>query len=170
MRIKFIAGTSVALATVLAPAASAATAVATLELAIVEPLTLTKNADLEFGALFAGVSAGTVVINPTSGARSTTGGVTTATAGFSPARFTVTGDANQRVQINVPNGSLFINRIGGGAQMRVRKFRRQMLIPNAPRIGPAGTLTFNVGATLDVGASQLPGRYTGSFNVTVDYQ
>ncbi len=35
--------------------------------------------------------------------------------------------------------------------------------------GGTGTLTFNVGATLTVKASQAPGTYTGTFPVTVNY-
>lgn len=34
----------------------------------------------------------------------------------------------------------------------------------------AATATFNVGATLNVGAAQPAGTYTGSFNVTANYQ
>ena len=33
-----------------------------------------------------------------------------------------------------------------------------------------GTLTVSVGATLTVGNAQTPGSYSGSFNVTVNYQ
>lgn len=163
-------GTIVAVLMVLSFPALAATITGTVQLAVVAPITLTKNSDLEFGGLFAGASAGNVVIDPTTGSRTTSGGVTAATASFSPAQFTVTGDANARVQIDIPNGSMFINRVGGGAQMRVRQFRRQQFIPNAPRLNGSGTLFFNVGATLDVGANQMPGRYTGTFDVTVDYQ
>jgi hypothetical protein len=36
-------------------------------------------------------------------------------------------------------------------------------------VGGGGTASFLVGATLNVGASQVPGSYTGSFSVTVSY-
>jgi hypothetical protein len=36
-------------------------------------------------------------------------------------------------------------------------------------IGGGGTSSFLVGATLNVGASQTPGSYSGSFSVTVSY-
>jgi hypothetical protein len=36
-------------------------------------------------------------------------------------------------------------------------------------VGPNEAFEFNVGATLYVGANQMPGTYVGSFNVTVNY-
>jgi Domain of unknown function (DUF4402) len=148
--------------------AAAATLGAPARVTIRPPVTLAKTADLEFGSLLAGAAAGTVVINPNSSARTRTGGVTLVPGAVAPAQFTATGAPNTRVTITLPN-RIFIARIGGGAQMRVRAFRRQTLTPAQPRTNAAGALSFRVGATLDVGANQLPGRYTGTFNVTVNY-
>ncbi len=38
-----------------------------------------------------------------------------------------------------------------------------------PKLNNAGSDTFNVGATLNVGAAQAGGTYSGTFAVTVNY-
>ena len=38
-----------------------------------------------------------------------------------------------------------------------------------PSLPPGGSETFNVGATLNVGATQASGTYSGTFAVTVNY-
>ena len=43
-------------------------------------------------------------------------------------------------------------------------------VPSSRKLNNQGTDMFKVGATLNVGASQTPGVYTGTYTVTVTYQ
>ena len=64
-----------------------------------------------------------------------------------------------------------------GAPMRVRNFvigtAGGTTLGNAPLTiwnnYPNGIFGFNVGATLDVGANQAPGKYTGTWSITINY-
>ncbi|WP_243315621.1 DUF4402 domain-containing protein [Geothrix paludis] len=159
-----------------APAAFAldnATATATARIYV--PITLNKNTDLSFGDIFADPTGGTVTLDPKSTTR-TTGGPALATTGtVSPAAFTVGGKRNASYAITLPaDGTVTLS--GPGAAMLVSKFTASVnngtptatptgLIPNTA----GATQTFTVGATLTLGANQMDGDYTGTFNVTVAY-
>lgn len=66
---------------------------------IVTPLSLVNTTDLEFGTLLAASTAGTVVINPSNDARSTTGGVTAAGSGGQAAQFWTYGGPPQFIYV-----------------------------------------------------------------------
>ena len=143
------------------------TASATASATIISPITITKTVDLDFGNVAASALAGTVTIDP-AGNRSTTGGVSlpvipgTVTA----ASFNVAGQANYTYAITLPASVTITN---GTDNMTVNGFT------STPT--PTGTLdvtgneVLNVGATLNVGASQAAGLYTTTtpFDVTVNY-
>jgi len=126
---------------------------------------LTKNADLAFGDLSSGATAGTVRIAP-NGNRTRTGGVTLLASTFGAASFTVSTPTGSRNYTIVLPGSATLTS-GGGFTMTVNTFTST---PNGNGTTNAGTLTqtLTVGATLQVGASQRPGTYTGTFTVTVN--
>lgn len=144
-------------------ASSTATASATAT--IISPIAITKTADLAFGNIVAGTTTGTVVVSST-GTRSNTGGVTlpTATPGtVTAAAFTVTGLANATYTI-VP--AVVANPTSGSNSMTLTLNANPS---GTGTIGSAGTQVVNVGGTLNVGANQAAGAYTGSFTVTVAY-
>lgn len=142
---------------------------------IMAPLTLTADVALEFGKLAVSASTGgTVVLTPAAVTTvSSTGGVslmsgTTRTSG----KYTVGGTASYVYTITVPaNGTVTISD-GASHSMAVSNFQFTSI---ASPTGTGGTLTaggtdnFYVGATLTVGAAQAVGKYTGSFNVSVNY-
>ncbi len=150
--------------------ARAATTSTTIQLTIVAPFTVVKQADLAFGNLIASPAAGSVIINPDSGTRSTSGGVIGASGSYNPARFVTAGSPNQHITIKITPKTITLNRIGGGASMPVSKFTRNNTPPNSARLDANGNYTFTVGATLDVAANQMAGSYTGTFDVEVSYQ
>jgi hypothetical protein len=122
---------------------------------------------LTFGAFLAG-SGGTVVVG-TSNNRSKSGGVFLLSQGGSAAsaQFTVSGTPGAAYAISLPaNGTVALT--GPGADMALNSF------VSSPT--PGGTLSgggsqlLSIGATLSVGSNQVPGSYTGSFNVTVTYE
>jgi len=148
-----------------------ATASATATATIVAPIAITKTVDLNFGNV-AVIAAGTVILAPSDGTRTKTGGVTlpnevgTVTA----ASFNVTGEGNYTYSITLPSSDYIITRIGGTETMTVNNFKS---FPDVADNGALtnGAQTLNVGATLNVAAAQLAGVYTNAtgFDVTVNY-
>jgi Domain of unknown function (DUF4402) len=146
--------------------ASAATASNAARAITLRPLSLLKLRDLEFANNISGATGGTVVVDPTTDARTTTGGVTAAGGTPQAAQFYTYGGPLQNVQVN--RGPLpTLTRVGGGATMNVTG-----LTLNGPTLrflSAAGLLDLRVGGTLNVTANKLPGVYTGTFQIIVTY-
>lgn len=144
------------------------------EAIVLRPLSFFKVNDLDFGDIVASNAAGTVTLDP-DGSRSRTGGVTLAGGGGEPARFAGLGSFNRQVNISLGANSIWIT--GPGQPMRVRNFEigstPTAILSTTPtrfRITSAlGNYNFPVGATLEVGANQAPGDYSGSFTITLNY-
>ena len=133
---------------------------------IFKSFTVVKRTDLDFGALVP-LGAGTAVINPVTGALTTTGLVTPVGSSGQAATFTTTGSRNTVVIIKVPNGTTTLTRVGGGATMTVNNWT---LDGAANRRIPASQMfDFKVGGTLNIAAGQLEGTYSGSFTITVNH-
>ena len=133
---------------------------------ILRPLTILKQADLDFGAL-AVTGAGTAVINPVSGTLGTTGLVTHVGPAAHPALFATTGSRTSNVHIRIPQSPITLTRVGGTQTMTVSAWT---LDGASNRKFPANSaFTFAVGATLTVAAGQAEGTYLGTFDVTVQY-
>lgn len=154
--------------------AFAATSPNTGEAAIVRPLSFVISNNLDFGMVIPSATAGTVTLDPF-GARTKTGGVTLVGNTHQAATFAGQGTFNQRVDVSI--GSNSFNLTGPGAPMRVH----DLVIGSTPtavltttpqrfRIAAAnGIFNFPVGATLDVGANQAPGHYSGTYTITLQY-
>lgn len=129
-------------------------------------ISVINNQGLSFGK-FAAASAGSVTISPT-GVRSATGGVVLLSSdGGAAAQFTVSGDSSLTYDIILPADSVVSLTAAGGQTMPVRAFASSP--SGTGQLGIGGSQTLHVGATLDVGSGQTPGAYTGSFEVTVNY-
>lgn len=151
---------------------------ATTRATVVRPLTLVKVNDLDFGDIVAGTTLGTVLVNPVNGTRTSTGGVTLASGNGQPASFAGMGARGQRVSLRVSANTITLTRIGGTQTMTMNNFTINSspasTLSTTPRnfviAAPTGVFNFNVGATLRVGANQMPGKYRGQFTVTLIYQ
>ena len=85
------------------------------------------------------------------------------------------GTNNQRVDISLGAASVLL--VGPGAPMRVHTFvigsTPTAILTTTPlrfRINAAsGVFAFPVGATLDVGANQAAGKYTGVWIINLNY-
>jgi len=135
---------------------------------IVTPIQITKVQDLDFGSIAAASVADEVVMSP-AGVRSATSGNVILVAAFpgEQAIFDVTGDPNYAFNITLPSdGDVSIT--NGTENMAVKSFISDPASPSS--LDASGEATLNVGATLVVGASQAPGAYTGTFDVTVAYE
>jgi hypothetical protein len=155
---------SLSLALVLAGGtAFAATVSANATASIVANISIAKVNDLQFGNIVAGVGATTVSLS-TAGVRSgdgnpVLGGTVTA------ASFTVTGDGTSTYAITLPTTTT-LTRAAGAETMTVTGFGSN---PSGTGILTAGTQNLLVGATLNVGAGQVAGVYSGTFDVSVAY-
>ncbi len=128
---------------------------------------ITRTADLSFGAFTAG-SGGTVAV-AASGLRTRTGGVILVNQGgsASAAQFNVSGTGGAVVILTLPaDGTVTLS--DGSHTMALNTFVSSPV--GLGTLSGGGTLSFSVGATLSVGASQPPGSYSGVFSVTVVYQ
>lgn len=159
-----------------APAAYAKNASGQTNVTMVSALSLVKDSDLNFGDLIASNAAGTVIVDPDS-VRSASGGTITAGGTVSAARFQGFGLGGQRVKINPPKGGYTLLHSDGVATLNMRDMT--YAVDNVITLGRGnsgqyritgvGPFTIRVGGTLDVGANQLPGTYTGTFEVRVNY-
>jgi hypothetical protein len=155
--------------------AFAAQGQADAQLALVKPLSFILVEDLNFGKVIPANVAGTVTIDPL-GNRTATNGVVLAGNTHQVAQFAGDGTNGQRVDISLGSNSIQIT--GPGAPMTVRNFvigsTPTAILTTTPqrfRINSAtGIFQFPVGATLDVGANQVAGTYTGTWTVTLQYQ
>jgi hypothetical protein len=133
---------------------------------ILNSLSVVRQADLDFGELVV-TGTGTAVMNPVSGATTTTGTITPTGVPGHPAQFTATGSRNSVVIIHVPNAPVTLTRVGGTETMTVSNWTLDG--PVNRRIPLNNAFNFSVGGTLNVAAGQVEGTYTGSFTVQVQY-
>jgi hypothetical protein len=143
-------------------------ATASASATIVTPIAISKTVDMNFGNVAVSTTAGTVIMTP-AGIRTLTGGVTLpATTGtVTAASFNVTGAANYTYAITLPGSALTIT--SGANTMTVSTFTSNPATTGT--LSGTGSQTLNVGATLNVTASQAAGTYTSAspFTVTVNY-
>jgi len=124
-------------------------------------ISIVEDTQMDFGIIAVDADAGTVTIS--------SAGVVSGPGDYSfsgsPAAgtFTASGDASTAVSISFTNGSL----TGPGTAMTLNNFTHDA--GGSPTTDGSGDLTFNVGADLVVGASQVAGAYTGTYTVTVNY-
>ena len=162
--------------------------------AILNPGTMTKLADIDFGRILRPLAAGTVVLPPTaSPACSITGGVTVRTGPCTSALFAIMGHRRQQVRITPLTNLTVVLTGSAGSTMTMTNLAMayENLVPcsgsgvgncntgnggggNNPQnrheiTSQDGVAYFRVGGTLNVGADQLVGVYTGTFQVEVNF-
>jgi len=149
-----------------APAAFAqANATATATAKINKAISLTKVTDMNFGDVYASdLATGTVALS-TAGTATPTG-VILGSSTPAAATFTVSGANNKTYAITLPSSITLSD--GASHSMTVNGF-----VSNPGTTGTlsaTGSQTLAVGATLNVGQSQVEGTYTSAaFTVTVAY-
>lgn len=150
---------TVAAASLAATGANAATATADAKAQILQQVTVTKNADLDYATIVTGAAASTVVVSPLGVRTCGLGLVCTGTA--TAADFSVAGTVGQVATVSVPAS---VSLTSGANSMS------STLLSSAATLTLALTNNFTVGGTLSVGANQPDGAYVGNFTVTVNYQ
>lgn len=159
-------GAALAAASLATSASAAATATATATAEILSSLTLTADSALDFG-LIAPNTGGTVTVNADNTVSQTGALISTGTR--VPAGFTVTGTNGATVVLTLPSTAVDLTRVSGTETMSLGGFNSNPA--GAFQLSPTtGQATFNVGGTLTVGANQVAGVYSGTFDVSVEYQ
>jgi len=146
---------------------------------VIRPITLAAARDLAFGNVVPGATGGTLVIAGTAAGLQTPGGGVTQPASqkgtVTSAQFNVTGEALFTYTLTIPTAPVTISDSATTPNtMTVSTFTSDVATTAGAgqlsgSIGAAGTQTVSVGGTLNVGANQAAGSYTGSFSVTVAY-
>lgn len=129
------------------------------------PLSLVKTEDLDFGTVIAGPTAGTVTINANTGARTTTGGAIASGGTPRRAEFQGVGRLGILSIVSISPAPTLTNGTGGTmtSTLAVQGGTGIRLFTGT------GVQIFRVGGTINVGANQQPGDYSGTFTLTVNY-
>jgi hypothetical protein len=126
-------------------------------------MSVTSTQDLNFGKMACGSGcSGTVTIN-TSGVRASSGSVVLLGSVFSPAGFTINGNAGSPYTLTLPSTFTIIS---GADHITVSAVTSS--IPIAGVLPAGGTLPFTVGGTLTVGSAQRNSTYSGAIVISVD--
>lgn len=168
-------GLGLILAAILSPSASAETMSGDAQIAIVRPLSFIEVDNLDFGDIIPSNTTSRVTLTP-AGVRTATGGAVLVGNDHQAARFAGMGSVLQRVRIRITPNSIPLT--GPGPAMTVDNWTidpQGTLLqlgasPNYIILPLNGVFWFRVGGRLTVGANQPAGRYSGTFNATLDYQ
>ncbi len=145
---------------------SSATANANAGANILKPIAITKTQNLDFGDIISQTTGFTVIVT-TAGTRSASNATAILTAVGKQATFSVTGQESQSFKVTLPaDGVVSIE--SGENSMNITDFDHNL--GENPALDGTGKATLNVGAVLNVGATQAAGVYTGTFDVTVAYE
>ena len=152
---------------------------------IVQTITFTKQADLDFGNMAVTTTAGLCILDPMGGIPNRTGTLGVVLPAFigtpTAAAFTVTGAAGESFTITIPQIGIHIIHtlpVATSDNMLVDTYTcssTDNLAPDKWRMQLdvlTGDAIFYVGGTCHVSASQLAGYYTlaSGFPVTVNYE
>lgn len=155
----------VALALEAAPAMAApVSAPAPGKAIILVPLKLTKLQDLSFGTVVSAPTSGTVSIDPTSGARTVSGGVTEVLSDVGQrATFDWAGSPNQQVSFSITPPASLSDGTGDSVTIAMN------ISSGTATVGPTGFVEVGVGGIIFLAANQPEGIYTNTFSVTANY-
>lgn len=135
---------------------------------VLQPLTLTRAADLDFGTVIASNVAGTVSINADTGGRSVSGGVAgVATAPGGRGLFAGAGTPNQQVDLTLSAPAFLVS---GANILPVLSMVLDNGNSTTRTIDATGAFEVGVGGSFDIAASQPNGLYAADFTLTAEYQ
>jgi hypothetical protein len=133
---------------------------------IMLPAGFIKLMDMDFG-MFAVTTAGTATLNSSTDAVTTTGGVLLIGGSPHAARFEAVSPARNVVKISLPKQPVTLTRVGGTQTMTIDAW--SINGATTRNVVAHETFEFKVAGTLHVGANQAEGMYTGTFDVTINY-
>jgi len=148
--------------------ANAASQNASVKATVVKPLTLTKTQDLNLGTvtLQTGIWAGATVSVSRTGVRTCANPNTICSGTVLPAQFNVAGTNNQTIKVTAPNVTLVNQSSPSSTLMLTVDAPATVALPNSGSKG----VDFGIGGSITLTSTTVPGTYSGTLNVTVDYQ
>lgn len=162
---------SVATATPAFAQAVSASANAEARGVVLQPLTLTRVDDLDFGTVISTAAAGTVVIDADDGSRTVTGGVL-AVPSYPGGRglFTGNGSAGQDVNLTLNAPGVLVSTTNPLDLVTVNSMYLDSGNSLVRTIGVSTVFNVGVGGDFGIAANQPNGLYTAQFDLTADYQ
>jgi len=133
---------------------------------VILPAQITKLYDMDFGFMTV-TTAGTAIIDSSSGNVTTTGGVLFAGGLPHAAQFEAVSPSKTVVHIRLPKKAATLTRTGGTETMTLDTWTLNGV--DTRNVVAHEIFQFSVGGTLHVAANQVEGTYTGTFDVTIDY-
>lgn len=158
----------------LAVPAAAETGSVEVDTQVILPITLSNTQSLDFGRIVPSGGLGRVTINARNGNRNGNANVTLLGTESSRGLFVGTGEGGMTVTITGSAGQIVLT--GPGDAMEVRRLRvsrnngGQRTLPRNYNIPNNGTINIGFGGRLFVGRNQAPGLYSGTFDLTMEYQ
>ncbi len=148
-----------------------ASASASGAVAVIQPIALSKTADLNFGTIVKPL-AGTATVAIAAGGGATVTGTTQVNTAANPARaasFTIQGEGGSAYSISVPGSFTMANGSGAGS-LTVTTVSNSTGGTLAGSIGGStASATFGVGGTINIDTGTASGAYAGTFTVTASY-
>lgn len=157
----------VALAAAFGTPAGAVTQTASVNANVVKPLTLVAQQNLDLGTVTLpnGTWSGATVGISRNGVFTCSAKVI-CTGATTPASFNVTGTNRMNVLVSAPNVTLVNQSNNAQTLTLVLDSPAQVALPNSGNQG----VVFNVGGSITLNSTTVSGTYTGTINVTVNYQ
>lgn len=129
-------------------------------------LNIVKTQDLNFGSVIPSASLNGTMELSAHGVVNTTGGVTSRqNSGYTVAAYAISGVPAAGLSVAITPSAITLS--GPRGTLTVSDFTLNKPMPIV--LDGTGAASFAIGATLFVSAGQLPGNYTGTFDVTVAY-
>jgi hypothetical protein len=143
---------------------------------LIQPMTLTQTSPLHFGTINVLTGAGGTVLLPSNNAAGRVFGTGVAASTVDPqptnAAYNVLGTKNTTYALVLPS-TITVVETQSSESMTIgllkARFKDALGDAITSKLSQTGTDSFTVGGTLTVAASQTPGVYAGTFDVTVDY-
>lgn len=136
---------------------------------VLQPLSLARVQDLDFGTVLASATAETVTVDPDTGFRSVSGPGVALVATSPGDRGLFTGAGNPGVIVNLTVTPPVGNVVVSGSNSIPVTLTLDQGGSLARTIGATGTFDVGVGGAFDIGANQASGLYSADFQLTAEY-
>lgn len=129
---------------------------------ILQQITSATAGVLDFGKVVPTAASGTITINADGTLTNAGGARYIPNSGAAVATLSFSGQPNQNISITAPDSATILN----GSESMTVNFN----YPTLPTsIGAAGSVSMPYGGTLNVGANQAAGIYSGTYDIFVTY-
>ena len=168
MRIRVFALLLLAVSFATPAAAAPVSATVTVKATVVKPLTLATLQSMDLGTIVLkpGTWSGSTVAVSQAGVLTCPTANLVCTGAVQSARYNVTGTNKQIVQISAPNVTLVNQSDGSQTLILMLDKPAPFELPDSGNPG----VDFSIGGSITLSSSTADGLYSGTMNVTVDYQ